>query len=195
MIEWSKYHVVVIGPLNSKLSLIVGTWLNWRPAGPLWESEDSWLGRSGSGDVASRHHQGCSPRLCRLRTVRLTPVNKYWTYRSHASDMSLVSRCSCVTIGPKSLSPTLGLSHGRRNEVTQDDGWASLSFVVKTYSRCRGMFQLRESQWKVVTYGDCPQKAYAGHAWTGVGSLRGMLVGFSPAGCTSIRFAVTLRYE
>jgi hypothetical protein len=195
MAEWSKYHVAVVGPLNSKLSLIVGTWLNWRPAGLLWESGDSWLGRSGSGDVASRHLQGCSPHLCRLRTVQLAPVNKYWTYRSHAGDMSPVSWCSCVIIGPKSLSPTLGLSHGRRNEVTQDDGWASLSFVAKTSFRCRGMFQLRGSQWKVVTYGDYPQKAYAGRVWTGVGSLRGILVGFSPVGCTSIGIATTLGYE
>jgi hypothetical protein len=30
----------------------------------------------------------------------------------------------------KPLSPTPGLSHGRRNEVTQDDGWGSLSLVV-----------------------------------------------------------------
>jgi hypothetical protein len=48
---------------------------------------------------------------------------------------------------------------------------------------------------KVATYGDHPQEAYAGHTWTGVGSVRFVLVGFSPAGCTSIRITVTLRYE
>jgi hypothetical protein len=37
--------------------------------------------------------------------------------------------------------------------------------------------------------------AYAGHTWTGAGNVHVMLVGFSPAGCTSIRIAVTLRYE
>jgi hypothetical protein len=47
--------------------------------------------RSGSGYVASRHLQGCSIRLCRLRTVRLTPISMYWTYRSHAGDMSPVN--------------------------------------------------------------------------------------------------------
>jgi hypothetical protein len=31
--------------------------------------------------------------------------------------------------------------------------------------------------------------------WTGVGSVCGMLVGVSPAGCTSIRIATTLGYE
>jgi hypothetical protein len=48
---------------------------------------------------------------------------------------------------------------------------------------------------KVATYGDRPQEAYAGRTWTGVGSVRVVLVGFSPAGCTSIRIAVTLGYE
>jgi hypothetical protein len=41
--------------------------------------------------MESRHLQGCSSRLCRLRTVRLAPVSKYWTYRSHAGDMGPVS--------------------------------------------------------------------------------------------------------
>jgi hypothetical protein len=87
------------------------------------------------------------------------------------------------------------MSHGRRNKATQDDGWVSLSLIAKTFSGCRGLFRLRGSQQKVVTYGDCPQKAYVGRAWTGVGSVRDVLVGFSPAGCTSIRIAVTLGYE
>jgi hypothetical protein len=41
--------------------------------------------------VVSRHLQGCSPCLCRLRTDGLAPVSKYWTYRSHAGDMCLIS--------------------------------------------------------------------------------------------------------
>jgi hypothetical protein len=41
--------------------------------------------------MASRHLQGCSICLCRLRTVRLAPMSKYWTYRSHAGDMCLVN--------------------------------------------------------------------------------------------------------
>jgi hypothetical protein len=46
---------------------------------------------SGSGYVASRHLQGCSSRLCQLRTVRLAPMSKYWTYRSHVGDMGPVN--------------------------------------------------------------------------------------------------------
>jgi hypothetical protein len=48
---------------------------------------------------------------------------------------------------------------------------------------------------KVATYGDRPQEAYTGHTWTGVGSVRVVLVGFSPVGCTSIRITATLGYE
>jgi hypothetical protein len=59
--------------------------------GPLGKSGDNWLGKSGSEYVASRHLKFGSPRLCRLRTVRLAPASKYWTYRSHAGDMGPVS--------------------------------------------------------------------------------------------------------
>jgi hypothetical protein len=34
--------------------------------------------------MESRHLQGCSARLCRLRTNELVLTSKYWTYRSHA---------------------------------------------------------------------------------------------------------------
>jgi hypothetical protein len=51
------------------------------------------------------------------------------------------------------------------------------------------------ASWKVATYGDHPQEAYVGHTWTGVESVRVVLVGFSPAGCTSIQIASTLGYE
>jgi hypothetical protein len=44
-------------------------------------------------------------------------------------------------------------------------------------------------------YGDHPQEAYAGRRWTSVESVRGVLVGFYPVRCTSIRIAVTLGYE
>jgi hypothetical protein len=48
---------------------------------------------------------------------------------------------------------------------------------------------------KVAIYGDRPQEAYAGRTWTGAGSVRVVLVGFSPVGCTMIQIAVTLGYE
>jgi hypothetical protein len=195
MVEWSKDHVAAIGPLNLKLWLIAGTWLIWRPGGVIRRKGRQLVGKVGEWVVASQHLQGCSPHLCQLRTVRLAPASKYWTYRSHDGDMSPVSWYSWVTIGPKPLSPTPGLSHGRRNEVTQDDGWACLSLVAKTSSGYRGLFWLHGSQWKVIMYGDCRKKAYVRCVWTGVGSVHGMLVRFSLAGCILIRITVTLRYE
>jgi hypothetical protein len=48
--------------------------------------------------------------------------------------------------------------------------------------------------WKVATYGDHPQDAYAERTWIGVGDVHVVLVRFSPADCTSIRIAVTLGY-
>jgi hypothetical protein len=46
--------------------------------------------------MASRHLQSCSAHLCRLRTDELVPASKYWTYRSHASDMGPVSIVAAV---------------------------------------------------------------------------------------------------
>jgi hypothetical protein len=78
MTEWLKDHVVAIGSLKTQhFDLLAKIWLNGNQVGPLGESGDSWLGRSGSGYVASRHFQGCSPRLCQLRTVRLAPASKF----------------------------------------------------------------------------------------------------------------------
>jgi hypothetical protein len=41
------------------------------------ESEGLSVGKVGECDVASQHLQGCSPRLCRLRTDELALVSKY----------------------------------------------------------------------------------------------------------------------
>jgi hypothetical protein len=49
MAEWSKDHIATIGFLNSNCGLINGSWLKWRPGGPLGERGDSWLERLGVG--------------------------------------------------------------------------------------------------------------------------------------------------
>jgi hypothetical protein len=36
-----------------------------------------------------------APCLCQLRTDGLTPMSKYWTYRSHAGDLGVVSLVAC----------------------------------------------------------------------------------------------------
>jgi hypothetical protein len=55
--------------------------------GPVEHSK--WKG--GESVVAILRFLCGSPRLCRLRTGGLAHVSKYWTYRSHASDMGPVS--------------------------------------------------------------------------------------------------------
>jgi hypothetical protein len=77
--------------------------------GPVKHSE----GKGGESVVYILRFLCGSPRLCRLRTEGLVPVGKYWTYRSHADDMSPVSWCSYVITWPKPLSPTPRLSWGR----------------------------------------------------------------------------------
>jgi hypothetical protein len=54
-----------VGPLGGKWRQLVGKVREWY--------------------VASWHLQGCSPRLCRFRIDGLSPMSKYWTYRSPAS--------------------------------------------------------------------------------------------------------------
>jgi hypothetical protein len=48
-----------------------------------------------------------------------------------------------------------------------------------------------------VTHKSLPRTgaAHTKRTWTGMGSICVVLVRFSPAGCTSIRIAVTLGYE
>jgi hypothetical protein len=41
------------------------------------ESGGSLVEKVGECGVVSQHLQGCSPRLCRLRTDELAPVSKY----------------------------------------------------------------------------------------------------------------------
>jgi hypothetical protein len=110
-----------VGPLDG----------NWRPS----------VGKFREWYMESQHLQGCSHHLCWLKTDGLAPVNKYWTYQSHAGVMSLVSWCSCVTTWPKLVSPTPRLSWGRKNEVTKGDGWTSLSLIAKTSSGSKSMFR------------------------------------------------------
>jgi hypothetical protein len=54
------------------LRMLIGDW-----ARPLGESGGPSVGKGGESDVKSRHIQGCSPRLCWLRTDGLAPTSKY----------------------------------------------------------------------------------------------------------------------
>jgi hypothetical protein len=68
--------------------------LTWDRTGPLGESGGSSVVKDRVSDMQSCHFQGCIPHMCWLRTDRLAPMSKYWTYWSHAEDMRPVSWCS-----------------------------------------------------------------------------------------------------
>jgi hypothetical protein len=108
--------------------LIIVGWITWDRAGLLGGKWRPLVRKVGECDVESRHLQGCSPHLCRLRTDGLAPASKW---------------CSYVTTWSKPLSPTPRLSWGRGNEVTQYDGRVSLSLVIKISLGCRGVFRPR----------------------------------------------------
>jgi hypothetical protein len=57
-----------------RLSLDLGVLCPSLPLGGKWRPS---VGKVGECDVESRHHQGCSPYLCRLRTDGLAPTSKY----------------------------------------------------------------------------------------------------------------------
>jgi hypothetical protein len=123
--------------------------------GPLGESGDSWLGRSGSGYMASQHLQACSPHLCRLRTDGLAPVSKYWTYRSQAGDMDPVS----VVVGCQQKLDFSPLSHWllwERNLVRThgSDDRRAMDCVRSLSSRVQWIYlNLLTVVWKVAICG------------------------------------------
>jgi hypothetical protein len=95
------------------------------------------------------------------------------------------------------FSPLLHWLTRKRNWV-RTHGSVSQRAVNYVGSPFSGAVTLSNSvggSWKVATYGDRPQEAYAGRTWTGVESVRVVLIEFSPTGCTSIQITGTLGYE
>jgi hypothetical protein len=137
-----------------------------------------------------------SPRMYRLRTEGLVPMSKYWMYWSHASDMGPVNLVACYRqiFGLSALLQWLcwernwGRSH---RPLSRAGRWSQEHFFSKAVNLSNSI----GSVWKVAMYEDRPQEGYVGRTWTGMESVRGVIIGFSPAGCTSIRIVVTLRYE
>jgi hypothetical protein len=111
MAEWLEDHVTAISPfklepwnlclMSDKMETGQG-----QLEGPVEHSE----GKDRESVVVIPRFLCGSPRLYQLRTEGLVPVSKCRTYRSHAGDISLLSRCSCVTTWSKPLSPTPRLS-------------------------------------------------------------------------------------
>jgi hypothetical protein len=109
-------------------------------------------------------------------------------YRSHAGDMGLVN----LVVGHRQELGLRPLLHW----LVRERSWVrTRGSVSRRAVDCVGS-PFSQEQWnlsksvsalrKVATYGDRSREAYAERTWTGVGSVRVMLVGFSPTGCTSI---------
>jgi hypothetical protein len=193
---WSEDHVAAIWFLNSKL-WFSSSCLNWRSGGALrWKVKIvSW---EGQGVVCgSWHLQGCSPRLYWLKTDGLTLVSKYSTYRSHAGIYG-PSKPSSLSPTVAWLTPTaslvgLGEKLGTDPRVGQPVCFGLclepfFSGVVGSIQICRRLTKgcYMWIMWDM--YGPGP---YADWAF----KTCGVLVRFSPAGCTSIQIVVTLGYE
>jgi hypothetical protein len=146
--------------------------------------------------VASRHLQDCSPHLCQLRTVRLALTSKYWMYRSYVGDMDPVSlvvscqqeltfsHCSLTVVGEK-LGTDPRIRWPSCCGLCREPFFSGIVDLFKYVDDCiKGCYMW--TTWD--TYGRGP---YTEWAW----KVCGMLVGFSPTGCTSIRITATLGYE
>jgi hypothetical protein len=172
-------------------------WITWDRAGPLGGKWRPLIGKVGEWVMESRHLQGCSPRLCRLRTDGLAPASKYWTYRSHAGVYGPSKPSSChqqmLGFAPTTSMVGSGEKLGTDPRIGQSaccelcwepffSGAVALLNSVDDFTKGCYMW----TTWDMYGWGP-----YANWAWKACG----MLVEFSPVGCTSIRITVTLGYE
>jgi hypothetical protein len=171
--------------------------LTWDRVRPLGESGGPSVGKGGECDVESQHLQGCSLRLCHLRTDGLASMSKYWMYWSHAGDMCLVNWYSLLPTDAW-LFPTTSMTIV--GEKLDMNSWIS-------QPACCGL------GWEPFLLGavdpfntiDDFMKGYhvwglpAGTVWVTYVDWRGKRAccvhPVSPIGCTLIWITATLRYE
>jgi hypothetical protein len=159
------------------------------------ESGGSSVGKVRECDVVSRHLQGCSSRLYRLRADGLPPMSKYWTYRSYAGDMSTISLIVCCQLmfGLSALLLWLcwkrnwGESHG---PLSRAERWSREHFFSGAVHPSNPV----DNSQKVTIYGPREICMVKSHTQT-EREKRVTVVGFFTAGCTSIRIIATLGYE
>jgi hypothetical protein len=123
-------------------------------------------GKGGESAVAIPMFLCGSPSLCRLRTEGLVPVSKYWTYRSHASDMCLVSLVAChqQVLDLSTLLQWLCWKRnwGRSHEpLSRAERWSWEHFFSGALHPSNPV----DDSWKVATYGDRLQEDYV--EWCG----------------------------
>jgi hypothetical protein len=191
-VEW-RLPVMRFRVCFSVAPLVIAGWITWDWAWPLG---GKWRPSVGEWFVGSRYLQWYRPRLCRLRTDGLAPMSKYWMYRSHVSDMGLVSLVACGHQMFDFLHCFIGWL-GRETGYGPVDRSAGVLWIVSG-APFLGSSDLVQHCWWFAkgcymwttwdTYGQGP---YADRVWNACG----VLSGFSPAGCTSIRITATLGYE
>jgi hypothetical protein len=131
------------------------------------ESGGSSIGKVGECDMASRHLQGCSPHLCRLRIDGLPHASKYGMYRSHTGDICPIS---LVTY----RQHTLGLSTplqwlcwkrnwgGSRGPLNRAERWSWEHFFLRAVHLSNPI----DNSWKVSIGGPREIRMIEGHTWT-----------------------------
>jgi hypothetical protein len=77
MAEWSEDHVAVISSQTQHFGLVDILGQTGDREGHLGGKCRQLVGKVRKWYVASRHLQGCSPHLCRLRIDGLAPMSKY----------------------------------------------------------------------------------------------------------------------
>jgi hypothetical protein len=147
-------------------------------------------------DVESRHLQGCSPCLCRLRIdglalgeqVLKVPITCRWFGLGKSS-----SRLSTKAwLFPTTSMVGLGEKLGMDSRITQP-GWGLCwePFFLEAVDLLKSVDDLAKGCYMWTTWDTYGRGSYVDRVWKACD----VLVGFSPVGCTSIRIAVTLGYE
>jgi hypothetical protein len=122
-----KSHSRDLGFVPSLFQLVLFGWIIWDRAGP-FGGKCSTISWEGQGVVlTSRHLQGCSPCLCRLRTDGLAPVSEYWAYRSHLGDMGSINLVACCQW-------MFGFHYCFNSCVRRETGW----WTCRSLSQARG---------------------------------------------------------
>jgi hypothetical protein len=153
-------------------------------------------GKGGESVVAIPRFLYGSPCLCWLRTERLVPVSKYWTYWSYAGDMDPVSLVAYrqQVLGLSALLQWLCWERnwgGPHRPLSRTEGWSRKHFFSGAVHLSNPVDDPMKGYYTWTTWDMYGWGSYADRAWKACG----VLVGFSAAWCTSIQITVTLRYE
>jgi hypothetical protein len=164
--------------------------------GPLGGKWRHVVGKVGEWYGAGQYLQGCSLHLCRLRTDGLTPwesIERTYRMLVFMSPASLAAGCRQMVSFLHCFVGWLGRETG--HEPT--DRSADVLWIVSGAPFLGSSDSVQRYRWLMKgcyiwttwdTYGPGP---YTDWAWEACG----MLIGFSPTRCTSIRITVTLGYE